>query len=103
MTQLAYGAVIVHRYRKGTLYSRSNPTSGNGFADGTTYGGNNAQPGSYAAPYQDPFRDPSQTSLPYHAQPGQPAHSSYKPTGSAANHYDGNPQSYELQAPGTRF
>lgn len=101
MGQLIYGATIVHRKRKGTLY-RGNYSLAQGGGQSTAYGGVPPQFGSYAGPPADPFRNPSQNSFGApHPRAAQP---SYANSGAAGDYYhpQSGQQAYEMHGSGYR-
>ncbi|KAK5173582.1 uncharacterized protein LTR77_002263 [Saxophila tyrrhenica] len=110
MGQLIYGATIVHRHRKGTLY-RGNYSLAQGGGQ-TAYTGAAPAPapyapqtGTYAVPHPDPFRNPSQTSFggpsPYQSTAQQPGVPPF-PQGDYYHPQSGQ-QSYEMHGTSQRY
>ncbi|KAK3701068.1 hypothetical protein LTR37_015630 [Vermiconidia calcicola] len=93
--QLIYGAVIVHRKRKGTLYrgNYSLAEGGHGLntANHDRSGSYTAHPTSVSVPPPNPFRDSSPNT-----STTQAPYTAYNPAGAAGNYY-GAPQAYEMQ------
>lgn len=91
MGLLAYGATIVHRKRKGTLYRGDYAAASTGAAPGYEASRYSQTTGYTGASNANPFRDPS-PAPPYNPQATHPA---YRPSGDAREYYGGG-GSYEM-------
>ena len=89
--QLIYGARIMHRHRKGTLYRGNYAPAGAGGTNSYNHSPF-AENVGIATPQPDPFRDPSHTSYGYTSQA--------PPAGASSDYYAPNhvQQSYEMQS-----
>lgn len=87
MGQLIYGAVILHRHRKGTLARGKYSPAGNGhFEEAPMAGG--------YAPYNPGAAMPAGYSV--------PQNTAYKPQGAAGGYYGGQP-GYEMHGTAQRY